>query len=189
VNQPPYGPTLTWGIDAQYSQLRYIPAGVPAIWPYVTGTTGICWPDDAINGFNGARITRVNQGYDSPGPFHGDEFDFERGAWTLDQIVSAAIERARYHWSTRIYATYDGYGQAKAALARAGLGRSVFYRIADWDLSEHLASLAAYGDVYGGQWASPTSNPDTVIPGTHISLATANVDLNVVLLENTGWQG
>ena len=70
-----------------------------------------------------------------------------------------------------------------------GLGRSVFYRIADWNLSEHLAGLAAYGDVYAGQWASPTSNPNTVIPGTNHTLATANVDLNVVLLENTGWQG
>jgi hypothetical protein len=172
-----------------FTQRAFIPPSVPALWPYVTGSSDVRWPEDAIIGFPGSRVYRVNQGFDPVGPFHGDEFDLERGAWAPPQLVAVAQERARYRWSTRIYCTYANYGLMKAQLAQVGLGRSVFYRIADWNLSEHLAGLAAYGDVYAGQWASPTSNPNTVIPGTNHTLATANVDLNVVLLENTGWQG
>ncbi|MGP0047848.1 MAG: hypothetical protein ACLPZR_03225, partial [Solirubrobacteraceae bacterium] len=58
---------------------------------------------------------------------------------------------------------------------------------ADWNLSEAEATARLGTDLGNGaiiasiQFASPTSNPDTVIPGTSITLAQANADLSVTL--------
>ena len=65
----------------------------------------------------------------------------------------------------------------------------MFFRIADWNLDQHLADLELHADVYAGQWASPTHNPATLVPGTHLTLADAKADLSVVLRMSTGWEG
>lgn len=185
-------PILSWGIDAKSSQLGQLwDVKVPAIWPYVTGTPDVIYTPLQIAHFaaSGARVYRVNQAYESPSPFDGDEFDVEMLAWSPQTFAEVVAERRTHYWSTRAYVTWDGYGQVKQVLAERGIGSSVWFRIADWNLSDHLADLALHADIYAGQWASPTSNPLTKIPGTELTLAEVGADLNVLLIENTGWEG
>ena len=184
---------LSWGIDCPAADVGRLPASVraavPAIWPYVTGTPEICWSDAQIALFPKARIFRVNQHHANANPMDGDEFDIEAMAWTPGDCVDIARARRSHQWSTRFYGTYGVYQIVAPELAAAGVRKSTFWRIADWNLDKHLATEELWGDVYAGQWASPSSNPSTLIPGTSITLAEANADLNVLLLENTGWEG
>lgn len=189
---------LTWGIDCIRTDVPYLQAPhtlvpIPAIWPYVTGKpgSGIEWTPLQIDYFaaRGSRVYRVNQAYDSLGPMDGDEFDVEALAWSVGQCGDVVSERRTREWSTRFYATWSIYGQIKQELADRGIGQSVFFRIADWNLSQHLAELELHDDVYAGQFASPTTNPLTLIPGTGITLQSVGADLNVLLWANTGWVG
>lgn len=189
-------PAIGWGFDCLGSNAqRLINAGVrpTVIWPYITGTDGIAWTPQQIDYFRqrGVGIYLVNQGVSqgSGQALDGDEFDFEAGGWTLPNLVDVVQIRRRTSWSTRVYCSWGDYGTIKQALADYGIGKSVFFRIADWNLSEHMAELELHGDVYAGQWASPTTNPGTLIPGTSLTLAEAGADLSVVLHAYTGWQG
>lgn len=191
--------TFGWGFDCLGSSVAALisaKAAPTAIWPYDTGSEGYPWTSEEIAHFTfdaarPARVFRVNQGYlQGPGSaMHGDEFDFERGTWTAAGILDIVAARREARWSTRVYCTWSNYGLLKEQLAQAGTGGSVWFRIADWNLSEHFADLALHGDVYAGQWASPASNPQTRVPGTGLTVAEAQVDLNVLLLEDTGWAG
>jgi hypothetical protein len=180
---------LSWGIDCPSSQIRFVPRDVPAIWPYVTGTTDVRWTDTEIAGFTRSHVFRVNQHFDNDDPFTGDEFDIEELAWTPEEIIPVVQARRARHWSTRLYGTYATYDATVLELVKAGVRTSTFWRIADWNLDQHLAAGSLWADVYAGQWASPGSNPETLIPGTSDTLDVANADLNVLLIENTGWAG
>lgn len=180
---------LTWGADCPATQVAWLPRSIPAIWPYITGTPDIKWSPVEIAWFHRAKVFHVNQHFDNDDPYLGDEFDVEELAWTPAQVVEVVRARRERQWSTRLYGTYATYGQTVTELANAGVRRSTFWRIADWNLDAHMADATLWGDVYAGQWASPTSNPHTLIPGSDNELWVANVDLNVLLTENTGWQG
>jgi hypothetical protein len=179
----------TWGADCPSGSVEHLPRNVPVIWPYVTGTPSIRWTGEQIAQFPHSRIIRVDQGFESRSPFDADEFDIEAGAWSDDAIAGIVAERRTRRWSTRLYGTWDTYGAVKQELAARGIGQSVFWRIADWDLDQHFADLELHGDVYAGQWASPSSNPRTILPGTRLTLAEANADLSVMITVNTGWAG
>ncbi len=188
--------TLTWGLDCIGTNVGYLTvadARPGAIWPYITGGSGIAWSPGEIDWFRqrNAEVFLVNQGFGQTpdNALDGDEFDYEAGAWALQDLLQVIENRRKVSWSTRVYCTWANYGAIKEQLARAGTSRSVWYRIADWDLTQHLADLELHGDVYAGQWASPTSNPSTLVPGTSLTLAHAGVDLNVLLKTGTGWQG
>lgn len=185
---------IGWGFDCLGSSVQHLLDTKPtAIWPYITGNDGIAWTPEEIDHFRrqGVAVYLVNQGFmQSPAEaLTGDEFDFEVGAWTLPELVAVVEARRKASWSTRVYCNWSNYGLIKQALAEAGAGRSVFFRIADWNLDQHTADLELHADVYAGQWASPTHNPATLVPGTNITLAEARADLSVVLRESTGWQG
>jgi hypothetical protein len=188
--------SIGWGFDCPGSEVQHlISAGVKptAIWPYITGTDGVPWTPEEIDRFRqqGTEVILVNQGF-GQGPaaaLDGDEFDVEAGAWTLSGLRMVVAKRRDVHWSTRVYCTWSNYSVIKEALAQDGTGRSVFFRIADWNLDQHMAELELHADVYAGQWASPTTNPATLIPGTSLTLAEAGADLSVILHTSTGWQG
>lgn len=187
-------PSIGWGFDCLGSSVQHLLDTKPtAIWPYITGSDGIAWTPEEIDHFRrrGVRVYLENQGY-GQGPssaLDGDEFDYETGAWNLPGLLKVVSARRLVSWSTRIYCTWTNYRTVKEALAQAGIHKSVFFRIADWNLDEHAADLILHGDVYAGQWASPTSNPATLVPGTGMTLAEAGADLSVVLHTSTGWQG
>lgn len=185
---------LAWGLDcpgADADKLAATVSHVPAIWPYRTGGHGIIWSPQQAARFTGARVYWVNQHFGPGGsdPMDGDEFDVEALAWTPAQCVDVTRARRAHSWSTRFYGTYATYDTVTSELAAAGIRRSTWWRIADWNLSQHLAQAELWGDVYAGQYASPSSNPNTLIPGTHVTLAEAHADLTALLKESTGWQG
>lgn len=188
---------ITWGLDCPGTQVNLVAGAKPgAIWPYITGSDGIAWTAEQVRQFRAKnpniKVYRVNQGFrQGPGQaLNGDEFDLEQGAWTIDQIMEIIAARREAHWTTRVYCSWSDYGTVKQRLADAGMGKSVWFRIADWNIDQHVADLELHADVYAGQWASPTSNPRTLIPGTKLTLEQANADLSVVLIENTGtWEG
>lgn len=185
-----------WGADCLASSIKYLPANTPAIWPYITGTTSapdVEWPASAILSFqrSGAHITRVNQGFQQNAQddaFHGDEFDVESGAWSVSDAITIIGLRRTKKWSTRIYCSWDDYQPIKQSCARAGTAGSLYFRIADWSMSEPRAAQL-WGDIYAVQWASPSSNPNTLIPGTQTTLRAAGADLNVLISTATGWRG
>jgi hypothetical protein len=65
--------------------------------------------------------------------------------------------------------------------------------VANWSLSEAEAArlLTTSGDypVVAVQWASPTSNPNTPVPGSTRTLAEANVDLSVTVASWFAYKG
>lgn len=187
---PPVSPLpFTWGIDATWANAQHIPHGVPAIWPYTTGTADVKWPNGSWADVKAHQVIRVDQGFHSASPFDADEFDIEAGAWTVRAIADVVARREERSMITRLYGGWDKYGLVSEELAAAEMFGNVYWRIADWNLSEQEAALALGFNVYAVQWASPTSNPATIIPGTSTSLKTANADLSVVLQTALHWRG
>lgn len=185
---------IGWGFDCEGMNVQHLIHTSPqAVWAYDSGSDGVPWTPNERRAFTdrGIRVYLVNQGYkQGPGAaLHGDEFDLERAAWTTAGLTEVVHARREVQWSTRVYCTWSNYAAIKQALAEAGIGQSVYYRIADWNLNQHLADAMLHADVYAGQWASPVTNPSTVIPGTSTLLASVGADLNVVLLGDTGWAG
>lgn len=98
--------------------------------------------------------------------------DVEPGGAGLENAV--ALRRAGEHFATYTF-------EANMAAARAALPGGPFW-VADWNLSEAqaLQYLADHADTVAVQWASPTSNPGTVVPGTGgQTIRGLNVDLSV----------
>ena len=93
---------------------------------------------------------------------------------------------ARKWWST-VYVDQADLAGVQAAVATADLTR-VQYWLADWSLNEAEAEARLQPNLDGGivavQWASPSSNPRTLVPGSSLTLAEANVDLSVTVY---GW--
>lgn len=186
-----------WGADTIDAKAEFLPGGTPVIWYYVTGTTQrpeIEWEADDVARYPHSQLYRIDQGFgdqaDKSRWFAADEFDLEALAWTPADLVPVIEARNAIEWSTRIYASTGPWLQLLAALAAAGVSaRSVYWREANWNLSEAQAGQLLSVVRYAIQWASPTSNARTVIPGTTINLATAGCDLNVARLSPTGWRG
>jgi hypothetical protein len=178
----------TWGADATSANERHLAAGLGVLWAYITGTPDIAWTPEQLADprYEHASIYTINQGFGSKSAFEGDEFDLEAGAWTVPEVVQIIEARNGRHWSTRVYCSHT----ARFALMSSpvDLG-SVFFRIADWSVSEEEATARLGGNVYAWQWASPSSNPRTILPGTDLTLAESDVDLNVISLRSTEWQG
>lgn len=186
-----------WGADTIDAQAEFLPGGTPVIWYYVTGTTQrpeIEWEADDVARYPHSQLYRIDQGFGDQADrrrwFACDEFDLEALAWTPGALVPVIEARNSVMWSTRVYASAGPWFSLLAALASAGVSaRSLYWREANWNLSEAEARQLLSGVRYAIQWASPSSNPHTVIPGTGVDLQTAGADLNVMRLSPTGWRG
>lgn len=158
---------------------------------YVSGSSDIIWTASDWNRFPKQIKIRIEQGYGSKTPdltsYH--VLDVESGAWT-PQEAADEIERrvkAGHVWTT-VYGT-DSTIQQVGALVRAK-GDAIWIGhvdcwLANWNLNQADAAKIVGTEVHGMtcravQWASPTSNPHTVEPGTTLTLKAANVDLSVV---------
>lgn len=186
-----------WGIDTIDANVDRVPLATPVIWAYVTGTTlnpEIEWELADLQLFPHSTIYRIDQGFgdqaDEVRAFDADEYDLEARAWTVDRLVRVIQLRNERRWSTRVYASVDPYTALIAGLAAARVPtHSLYYREANWDLNETEAWQVLTGNKYAAQWASPSSNPLTVIPGTSVNLQAAGADLNMIRLGSTQWQG
>lgn len=155
---------------------------------YVTGTGGI----EASPAQFAELATRVGVfRYDQSPTLlefaagNADGADIENGAGTIVAAVDAAQKREAMGWYSWFYLSEASLADARTAVAGSHLTR-VRFIVADWSLSQAQAQdfLAANDDTDAVQWASPSSNPNTVCPGTSRTLAQLNVDLNVT---RAGW--
>ena len=179
-------------IDATHAYVGNIPLNARGVMGYVTQATpesGIQWADEDWARFPYAGKMRIDQS-GSLSPFAtlaADVADIEYGAGTMGAFLTAARERkGRGHDST-LYISYDNFESAVQDVASSGLSSSVLYAIADWSLSlEQASAFIGARNIQLVQWASPTSNPDTLVPGSTKTLAEAKVDLSV---KASGWFG
>lgn len=178
------------GIDTIGANATNIPLNTPVIGAYVSGTGPIPWTASDLSDFAKDQVVRIYQGYGTyPGVGNYDMIDVETGAVTIAQAASEVEKRvlSGYNW-TIIYGTDSTISEC--ALAIQALGNNiwaghVYSWLADWDLSEAEATAKLGTQIHGMtcigvQWASPSSNPNTIAPGTTKTLRELNLDLNVV---------
>lgn len=175
--------------DTIHDNVGSLPHGLAYVGGYVSGTPDIQWTANDWAQFTGIHV-RNYQGYGPVPDLHlFDELDVENGA--LSPASAANIVRDRVNagiqWTT-IYGS-DGALAATASAVQA-FGNSIWNghvncRLANWDLNRDqaaaiLGSLVHGMSCVGVQWASPSSNPGTILPGTNLTLSRANADLSVV---------
>ncbi len=180
--------TVVLMADITGGSLARLPAhaldGVPKIAGYVTGSGGIQWSGAQLAAHPG--VVRIDQS-PSLGVFAGggaDVADVETGAGTPGAFAAAVkVRLALGHPGGTIYGSDSFLAAAGAALSAAGLAGHADCWLADWNLNLASASALVGQQRHGMtiravQWASPTSNPRTMLPGTSVTLAQANVDLS-----------
>ena len=179
-------------IDAIRVNAHNIPPGTPKVAGYVTGTGAVPWTATQWDSFPHAGHVRIDQ---SPtlatfSAGRADVADVESFAGTIGSFVTAVRKRiaagATERWST-IYGTDATIAAAAAELQSAG-SHGWYYGhvdcwLADWNLNEAEAAALIGRPIHGltcraVQWASPTSNPGTIVPGGKLTLLQAQVDLS-----------
>ncbi len=179
-------------IDAIHFNVGNVPASTPKVAGYVTGTPDIQWTLQDWERFPHAGTVRIDQspGLAEYGSNAASVADIEDGAGTVGSFVAASESRLRIGRLLWCYGTESVLSEISSALkaARIPLDKCGGW-LANWNLSEAEAD-AVLGKPIAGirivavQWASPTSNPNTVVPGSHLTLAQAQVDLSVTV---PGW--
>lgn len=181
-------PSSTWGADAESVNWVHLPQHLPVLWPYLTGSSEVIWSNEQVGHLAPDQVIWVDQGYQTVDPHRPDEFDIEAGAIAIGHVPPIVIARQERKQVTRLYGTWSTYAQVKEELAYHEALHNVYWRISDWNLSEAMAKAALLHDVYAIQWASPTSNPHTPLPGTPRTLLTAGADLSVMLTAPLAWR-
>jgi hypothetical protein len=154
---------------------------------YVTGTPDIDWPGDEWGKLRPhVGLFRYDQTH-SLGLFASgaaDGADIERGAGTTGHFIDGARKREAKGWHSWAYIDQADYPALAAEVKTASL-KLVQYGIANWNDSLAQAQAALGGPIAYVQWASPSSNPHTPVPGAGgQTLAQLNCDLNATL---PGW--
>lgn len=158
---------------------------------YTSGTPDIMWTAADWSRFPRQHHIRIEQGYGgfTPNMADYDVLDIENGAWTPEAAANEVKRRvdAGYQW-TYLYGNRTDLEAAANLIKAMGdhywIGH-VGCGLADWNLNEEEAAaivgtFVAGMTCYWVQWASPSSNPNTVLPGTSMTLSQANVDLSAV---------
>lgn len=183
--------------DFTHSAVGNVPPNGPYshVGGYTSGTPDIVWTPTDWGRYPKQIHIRYQQGYGGfePNMSDYDVLDIEKGAWSPE---TAAVEVKRrvdagYQWTT-LYAGDEDLATTAGLIKAYGneiWDGHVDCILADWDLDEAQAAAIVGTEVHGMtcrgvQWASPTSNPNTNLPGTSMTLQEANVDLTVV---QAGW--
>lgn len=173
-------------LDTIGGSVSGIPANCGKVAGYVTGTDGtggttdIKWNSADWARFPTAGKVRIDQSPTLSAWESADVFDVETGAATIATAVARAKQREAKGWYTFIYISQGNYSTLTEAVKNAGL-KKVQYWVANWNLDESEAAAQLGGDIVAIQWASPSSNPDTVTPGSSVDLKTSNVDISVTI--------
>jgi hypothetical protein len=180
--------TVTWMADATGTNAHLLPSNTPFVGGYISGSGGVQWAPGEWNRFTGKKV-RIYQGVGPvPALLSFDEIDVEDRAVTPQgaaQIVRMRVD-AGITW-TQIYGSRDKIRATNQEIQKLGThywNGHVTCRLADWNLNEAQATALVNTYVEGStctsvQWASDSSNPNTLVPGTNVPLK-AGVDLNVV---------
>lgn len=181
-------------MDTEAGDAHNIPIETTHVGGYVSGTPDIKWTGQEWDMFPSSVRIRIEQGYGAlPNPGDYDELDCERGALSPQTVAGliAARVAAGYEWTT-VYASRANLALVATAVQAHGDAVWVGHvncMLADWNLDQAEAEALVGTSVegmycIGVQWASPSSNPHTLIPGTSMTLIDGNVDLAVV---EAGW--
>jgi hypothetical protein len=189
--------------DFTHDAVGTIPDDFVAVAGYVSGTPDIKWNSADWGKFTHAAVKlRYNQGYDATDLTveAWDAIDMEQdgnGQWTFTpeqtaDLINASVQAGIIE--TTVYADRSALALLGPAV-KTKYGNGVWDGhvtcvLADWNLDEAEAATLLGTEVegitcVGVQWASPTSNPNTILPGTNLTLSQANADLNVLL---AGWK-
>jgi len=164
-------------VDTIGADVGNVPADTPTVAGYSTGGPGIQWSAADWGRFAGVKI-RVDQS-DSADPTIGDVADVETGAKTLQRFIEQARARRTLKLTSTLYIEASHFSLAQRTVAAAELDNWVWYWVANWALSQEEAAALLTGRIVAIQYASPISNPDTLLPGSRLTLAQANCDLSV----------
>jgi len=172
-----------------------IPASFAKVAGYDTGGGSVPWSMTMWDRFPTSGHVHIDQ---SPGlTVYGDSHgaivaDVEPGAGTIANFVVQTMARhARGQWG-HVYCSFDTAPLVVGALLaqKVDIARVDFW-LANWNLSQSEASqmvgtydlsIPGHGtvqiEVSAVQWASPSSNPHTLLPGSTLTLQQSNVDLS-----------
>jgi len=177
-------------VDTIHADVNKVPTTEIDVAGYVSGTSDIEWTAGDWARFHASRRIRIWQGYGPKPAISGFEvIDIETGAVTPQQAADEVALRvaANIQW-TLLYGGRDALAQTAALIRAKGnhvWNGHVLAWLADWNLNRDQAAslISTYIDgmtCVGVQWASPSSNPHTLLPGSTLTLAQANCDLSVV---------
>jgi hypothetical protein len=174
--------------DAMGVNSHNIPTDMQKVGAYVTGSGGVAWSAADLARFHIPELVTINQLPADPGNIAADVDDMETNAATIKDAVDWSTDRVKAGKMPSIYVQASRVTELINALKASGINAADLW-VANWNLSEDEARAqvkAASGPfpVKAIQYASPTSNPNTVIPGTSLTLAEADVDLSIA---NADW--
>ena len=167
-------------IDAIHASVDNVPASAPKVAGYTTGTPDIVWTAADWARFSHSKV-RICQ--DEGSDQSADVLDIEPGAATNANAVTWARARKTRGHVPSFYTSVSNLTPLLNTLEAAGI-TSGYLWVANWNLSEGEAAKLVTGQngpfpIKAVQWASPSSNPGTLVPGTGLTLAQANCDLSV----------
>lgn len=174
---------------------RYITDVFVKVAGYRTGGPDVIWNPGDILRFQGhTSLVSIDQsdGLSVYGKGLADVADIERGAGTIDHFLPAAQERARVGKDNNLYCSWDNLPSNVMRCLTAKLDVSkIGFWVANWNLDQAQASELVGEftldlgngqkiviNIVAVQWASPSSNPDTILPGSSMTLKQANIDLS-----------
>jgi len=183
-------------IDATHASVKNIPTTAPKVGGYMTGTVDILWTPDDWKRFPDSGHVRIEQGFGTFQPLDCDVYDVENRGVTAAQAAQGVKTRIEHGAPVvTIYGSDGALAAVRAALDAIAFGKPDWWHghadawLADWNLNAKEASAKLGTTLHGFvcravQWASPTSNPATKVPGSALTLKQANVDLSVT---QDGW--
>lgn len=172
-------------IDGRHAAVKHIPVTTPKVAGYDTGTPDIDWTPSDRARFPDSGIVMIDQSA-GPGNLAADVKDIELGAATIEDGITWARHRQQLTpppYSV-LYVSESRLAQVKLAVTAAALRTNLIgYGLANWDLDEAQAAARLGNEIVWVQWASPTSNPRTIVPGSDppVTLAQADLDLGVTV--------
>lgn len=179
-------PVVVDMVDAMGVDSGNIPAGVKRVAIYLTGSGGIAWTSADVerlkrNDSAVQTIIRIDQSNSVLNIPNYLVKDIEPGASSIGVAVEEAKKRAAVGLHGALYSDRHDFPVVRAAVEAAGIQPFIGYWIADPSLDREQAIQLLLSDdsIKAVQWAWPTTNPHTLIPGSKRTLAEANVDLSV----------
>lgn len=177
-------------LDTIHASVRNVPGNASFVAGYVSGTPDIQWTETDWALFPHSRKIRIYQGY-GPEPALGDfdVLDCEPGALSPQQCADIIEQRVLhgYQWTT-VYGGDAMLAQVSTLVQEKGeyiWNGHVNVWYADWNLDQAEAAALLGTTIHSMtvvavQWASPSSNPHTAVPGSNLTLSAANVDISAV---------
>jgi hypothetical protein len=110
-----------------------------------------------------------------------DVADVEEGAGTPETAVAAILARQAHGWQSTIYISYNSLDSLIGAFTADVDQKRVLFGVAnyEWSQAQSEELLSANASWAYCQYGDPDSNPDTLVPGTTVTLAQAQCDIDV----------